>query len=404
MRKFTIQESRRLAFAISVNSIFFNKNIEFKDKETGQINPNFNRIQIRLDATDNPFFPLTLNTKIDRNIFSSNNSILKEIQPYNVPNQKNDNYQSRFNDLKYSRTFKKGSDNFLRRFSNRELLDISDVLIFLLFDLPTDVIDEIIRLIYNDWKTNRIAIKSTRTLLSVLFQTKRPITNDEKQDIIEIFSGFLNALFDNVIEVNTNLQRKLPSNDVNLIKITALLKLSRSLEYDFSNHLSKTSMKSYPFAHYKEFPYIASAMIIYNDWINIPVRDIQSFGIIIHALNQVIEEHDNLDGLFNPLANSKFNSNNWDPIFEFLHDGIKERYHQELLQSQKNEDITSTYIHMEWSFPSEIFTPFVSTLTFSSIDQVTSLFEFLRNNQLLNGMADYAIQFMVDKQIEKKSH
>lgn len=401
MRTFTIQESRRLAYAISVNCIFFNSNSEMENNSINQGKPNFSKIKITLSAKGNPFFLSSNSNEIDENIFSSNSSIIKAIDPYN--DKESEDYQSRFSEQKYSRTFKKGTDIFLHKFHNSEFLDLSDVLIFLLCDLPSDVLDKIIRMQYNIWESNRLSIKSTQTFLQVLSKENNLITNNEKEDIIEIFSGFSNVLLNKIIEINLDIDTPLSANKLYLVKIKALMKLIQLLEYDISDHLNSLAVR-HPFSYYKKSPYIASAMVIYNDQINISLRDIQSFGMIIHALNQVIEEHNNLDDLFNPLSDSKFNPNNWVPIFEFLHDGIKERCHQELLQSQKNEDITSTYIHMEWSFPSEIFTPFVSTLTFSSIDQVTSLFEFLRNNQLLNGMADYAIQFMVDKQIEKKSH
>lgn len=393
MHKFTEEECKRLAFAISL----------IVTLETQSNSTSTYKIQIRLYQKDNPFVLITNGNEIDEDVLSTNTKIFNNFDKYLIEDPK---HKYRFTEEKRSRTFRKGANIYFELFHMNydETLSISDLLIFLLLDLPSDLLDKILRITYSHWETNRLDIKSARTLLHTLFKENKSLTNNQKQDIIELFSGFSNVILDKILEIHLDEQTNSRISKINLIKISALLKLSQSLEYDFSSHLSGTSMKSYPFAHYKEFPYIASAMTIYNDWINISVRDIQSFGIVIHALNQVIEEHDNLDDLFNPLADSKFNPNNWVPIFEFLHDGIKERCHQELLQSQKNEDITSTYIHMEWSFPSEIFTPFVSTLTFSSIDQVTSLFEFLRNNQLLNGMADYAIQFMVDKQIEKKSH
>lgn len=402
MRKFTIQESRRLAYAISVNCIFFNSNTEMKNNNVNQSKPNFSKIQIRLNAKGNPFFLSSNSNEIDENIFSSNSSIIKAIGPYN--DKKSEDYQSRFSEQKYSRTFKKGTDIFLHKFNDSELLDLSDVLIFLLCDLPSDVLDKIIRMQYNAWNSNRLVIKSTQTFLQVLSKKSDLITNDEKQDIIEIFSGFSNVLLNKIIEINLDIDTPLSMNKLYLIQIKALMKLSQLLEYDISEHEDNLTVHR-PFSYYKEFPYIASAMIIYSDRINhVSLRDIQSFGMIIYALSQVTEGYESLDDLFNPLSESTFNSNNWRPIFEFLHDGIKERCHQELLQSQENEAITSTYIHMEWSFPSETFKPFVSIPTILSIDQVTSLFEFLSTNQFMEGMASYAIQFMVDKQIEKKSH
>src|SRR5699024_3105421 len=235
MRTFTIQESRRLAYAISVNYIFFNSNSEMENNSINQGKPNFSKIKITLSAKGNPFFLSSNSNEIDENIFSSNSSIIKAIDPYN--DKESEDYQSRFSEQKYSRTFKKGTDIFLHKFHNSEFLDLSDVLIFLLCDLPSDVLDKIIRMQYNIWESNRLSIKSTQTFLQVLSKENNLITNNEKEDIIEIFSGFSNVLLNKIIEINLDIDTPLSANKLYLVKIKALMKLIQLLEYDISDHL-----------------------------------------------------------------------------------------------------------------------------------------------------------------------
>ena len=65
MRTFTIQESRRLAYAISVNCIFFNSNSEMENNSINQGKPNFSKIKITLSAKGNPFFLSSNSNEID---------------------------------------------------------------------------------------------------------------------------------------------------------------------------------------------------------------------------------------------------------------------------------------------------------------------------------------------------